>query len=87
MKEFLNRFNLTLIIVCYSAIVLALHEQLHIYVVLFGALCALLRGTHFLGWISLMPRLQLSVVATATSVLTVGMLYQQGVFIPTAFNL
>lgn len=80
MKEFLNRFNLTLIIVCYSAIVLALYEQLHIYVVLFGALCACWRGAHFFGWIALMPRFLLSAVAIATSALTVGLLYQQGVF-------
>ncbi|PKG41001.1 transglutaminase family protein [Psychromonas sp. Urea-02u-13] len=80
MKEFLNRFNLTLIIVCYSAIVLALYEQLHIYVVLFGVLCACWRGAHFFGWIALMPRFLLSAVAIATSALTVGLLYQQGVF-------
>ena len=80
MKEFLNRFNLTLIIVCYSAIVISLYTQLNIYVLLFGVLCVSWRSAHFYGMLPLMHRLLLSVIAIASSLMTVGLLYQQGIF-------
>jgi transglutaminase-like putative cysteine protease len=80
MKEFLNRFNLTLIIAAYCVIVLALFKQLNIYIVIFGAVCAVWRSAHFYGWVALMPRVLLSIVAIASSLVTVGLLYQQGVF-------
>ncbi|MCP5077838.1 MAG: DUF3488 domain-containing transglutaminase family protein [Psychromonas sp.] len=80
MKEFLNRFNLTLIISSYSAIVLSLYAQLNLYVVILGLVCALWRIAHYFGKLQLIPRLLLSVLAVATSVVTVGLLYQQGLF-------
>lgn len=79
-KEFLNRFNITLIIIFYSAIILSLYAQLNFYVVLFGVLCALWRSANFYGLIRLMPGLLLSIVALTASAMTMGLLYQQGIF-------
>ena len=80
MKEFLNRFNLTLIISVYILLVFALYEQLNVYIVALGVGCAIWRVGHYLGRLSLMPPLLLNVVSIITSVLTVAVLYQQGVF-------
>jgi len=80
MKEFLNRFNLTLIIVSYSAIVLSLYAQLNVYIIIFGFVCALWRIAHYYGKLPLIQRLLLSVIAIASSVVTVGLLYQHGLF-------
>lgn len=80
MKAFLNRVNLSLIIVSYSALVLALYAQLNLYVVLLGAACAAWRILNFYGKIALMGRLLLSVVAITSSVVTLALLYPQGIF-------
>lgn len=80
MQEFLNRFNLILIISTYSAIVLSLYAQLNLYVVLFGIACATWRITYYFGQLVIIPRLLLSVISIFSSVVTVGLLYQQGLF-------
>ncbi|WP_022943055.1 transglutaminaseTgpA domain-containing protein [Psychromonas hadalis] len=80
MKEFLNRFNLTLIIVSYSALVMVFYAQLNVIVMLFGLCCALWRSAHFFGKLPLMPRLLISVIAVLSSIFTVILLYQQGLF-------
>jgi len=80
MKEFLTRFNLILIIFSYSALVLALYPQLNIYIVILGIGCALWRSAHYLGRIGMLHHFILSGVAIISSLLTVALLFQQGVF-------
>lgn len=81
MKEFLNRFNLTLIIFTYCALVLALYSQLNIFIVLLGIGCAIWRCAHYIGRIKLLHHLVLSCVAIIATLFTVLLLYQQGLFI------
>lgn len=80
MKEFLNRFNLSLIIVTYSAMVLSLYVQLNLLVILFGTTCAGWRIAHFYGKLIFIPRWLLTIVAFATTIMTIALLYQQGFF-------
>ncbi|WP_413698633.1 transglutaminaseTgpA domain-containing protein [Psychromonas sp. KJ10-10] len=80
MNEFLSRFNLALIIVTYSAIVLALFQQLNTYIVLLGMLCAFWRSAHFYAWVNLLSGRWLMLVSLIATALTVVLVFQQGVF-------
>lgn len=80
MKDFLSRFNMIMIISCYSALVLALYTQLNIYIVIFGVGCAAWRLAHYFGRISLMGSLVLSIIALASTAISVLLTYPLGIF-------
>lgn len=80
MKEFLSRFSLILIIVCYVALVFALYAQLNNYLLIMGLGCATWRVAHYYGKMALIRPLLLSAVALTSSLVTVILLYQQGLF-------
>ncbi|GLS91530.1 transglutaminase [Psychromonas marina] len=80
MKAYLNRLNLTLIIVTYSVIVIVLLPQLSSYIVFIGITCAAWRIGHFIGRVALLSPLLLGLFAVAMSALTVSIIYSQGLF-------
>lgn len=80
MKEFLSRLSLLLIILTYIGIVSALYEQINPLLILFGLLCSGWRIANFYGRIPLLPRLWLSLITIVSSLVTVLIVYQLGLF-------
>ena len=80
MKEFLNRFSLSLIILTYIGVVSVLYAHLQPLLVFFGLLCSLWRVLNFYGRLPLMPPLLLTLIAMVSSLVTILLVYQQGVF-------
>ncbi|MCG6200875.1 transglutaminaseTgpA domain-containing protein [Psychromonas antarctica] len=80
MKEFLNRFSLSLIIITYIGVVTALFDHLNPALIIFGLLCASYRVLNFYGRLRLMSTLLLSLTAILSSIVIILLVYQQGIF-------
>ncbi|PKF63810.1 DUF3488 domain-containing protein [Psychromonas sp. psych-6C06] len=80
MKDFLSRFNLTLIICSYLALVFTLYDQLHAIILLIGLGAASWRLGHYFGKVPLLNIIMLAIVSIICAVFTVLLLYKQGLF-------
>jgi len=80
MKEFLQRFSLSLIILTYIGLLSALYEHLNLFLVFLGLLCGIWRITHFYGRVPLPTGLLLHIITIVSSLITLLLVYQQGFF-------
>ncbi len=80
MKEFLNRQNLQLIIICYLATSVSLLAELHPVVFAFGALFVVWRVGIYLGRLGMASVWVVRLVSVASSALVVLLVYKLGIF-------
>jgi len=80
MKEFLNRFSLSLIIITYVALLAPLYDRLNPLLLLVGGCCAAFRVANFYGKSPLISPLIVKIIVISCSLAIILVVFQEGVF-------